>query len=253
MTVERWLTALEERHLVNLTTSEVTRALRALSSCYVERREKLSTGAALDGAGKRAAFALFYGPQHFVIARAIAEALGERLTRGVTRVMDLGCGTGSAGAAVALASNAAIEGFDLNRWAADEASWTYRALALTGRARPMNLSAVRMDGQPGELLLGAWAMNELPDALREQMLARLLAAHARGSAVLIIEPIGRRANPWWTSWSTAVVERGGQDDDWRFHDLLPPRQRAFAKAAGLDVQVQTARSLLLPGSARRPT
>ena len=251
MTVERWLEALEARHLADLTTSEVTRALRALSSCYVERREKLTTGAALDGAGKRAAFALFYGPQHFVIARAVAKALGDRLTDSVSRVVDLGCGTGSAGAAVALVANAPIEGFDLNRWAVDEANWTYRALAVSGRARPMNLSTVRLDGKPGELLLAAWAANELPDALREDLLARLLAAHARGSGVLIIEPIGRRANPWWTSWSTSFLERGGRDDDWRFHDLLPPRQRAFAKAAGLDVQVQTARSLFLPGG--RPT
>lgn len=251
MTVDRWLEALEARHLANLTTSEVTRALRALSSCYVERREKLATGAALDGAGKRAAFALFYGPQHFVIARAVAQALGERLTGRITRVVDLGCGTGSAGAAVALAVNASIEGFDLNRWAVDEANWTYRALNVNGRARPMNLSAVRLDGKPGELLLGAWAINELPDALREEVLARLLAAHTRGSAVLIIEPIGRRTNLWWTPWSAAFVDRGGRDDDWRFHDLLPPRQRALAKAAGLDVQVQTARSLFLP--VKRPT
>ena len=56
---DNWLAALDERHLANLTPSEVTRALRALSSCYVERREKLAHGGALDGAGKRAAFALF--------------------------------------------------------------------------------------------------------------------------------------------------------------------------------------------------
>ena len=141
--------------------------------------------------------------------------------------------------------------FDLNRWAVDEANWTYRALTLNGRARPINLGTVRLDGKPGELLLGAWAINELPDVLRAEVLARLLAAHDRGSAVLIIEPIGRRANPWWRSWSTAFVGRGGRNDDWRFHDLLPPRQRALAKAAGLDVQVQTARSLFLPET--RPT
>jgi SAM-dependent methyltransferase len=253
VSVEHWLEALEKRHLANLTTSEVTRALRALSSCYVERREKLSTGAALDGAGKRAAFALFYGPQHFVIARAIVEALGGLAVSGITRVLDLGCGTGSAGAAVALAANASIEGFDLNRWAADEASWTYRALGLNGRARVLNLSAARIEGRPGELILGAWAVNELPDEVKESLLARLLAAHARGSAVLILEPIGRRANPWWTSWSTAFAARGGRDDDWRFHDLLPPRPRALAKAAGLDVQVQTARSLLLPAQSASRT
>ena len=100
MTVDGWVEALAARHLADLTTAEVTRALRALSSCYVERRDRLSTGAALDGAGKRAAFALFYGVQHFLIARDVARHLATDLR--ATRVIDLGCGTGAAGAAVAL-------------------------------------------------------------------------------------------------------------------------------------------------------
>src|SRR5215208_4662224 len=73
--VNTWLAALEERHLADLTRPELTRALRALSSCYVERRDKLTSGAALDGAGKRAAFALFYGPLHFLTVSAVVRAL----------------------------------------------------------------------------------------------------------------------------------------------------------------------------------
>ena len=42
-----WLEALERRHLADLTVSEVSRALRALSSCYVERRDKLVVGRAV--------------------------------------------------------------------------------------------------------------------------------------------------------------------------------------------------------------
>ena len=77
--VDSWLAALEERHLANLTRPELTRALRALSSCYVERREKLTSGAALEGAGKRAAFALFYGPLHFLtVHRRRPRAIGAR-------------------------------------------------------------------------------------------------------------------------------------------------------------------------------
>src|SRR5215210_1390656 len=64
-----------QRHLANLTLAETARALRALSSCYVERRSKLAAGGALDTAGKRAAFALFYGPLHFLVTREVVRAL----------------------------------------------------------------------------------------------------------------------------------------------------------------------------------
>src|SRR5262245_54372527 len=70
--------ALETRHLADLRVSEVTRALRALSSTYVERRQGLRRGAALDTAGKRAAFALFYGPLHFIVVSEVLRAIGAR-------------------------------------------------------------------------------------------------------------------------------------------------------------------------------
>src|SRR5688572_31727231 len=98
-----WLTALEARHLADLRVPEVTRALRALSSAYVERRHTVARGAALDSHGKRAAFALFYAPLHFLVARHIVEALGADATP--SSVIDIGCGTGAAGAAWALAAN----------------------------------------------------------------------------------------------------------------------------------------------------
>ena len=91
--------ALEARHLSELTFKEVRHALQALSSLYVERRERMADGAALDGAGKRAAFALYYGPMHFLLVREIVRALALRAPR---RILDLGCGTGTAGAAWAL-------------------------------------------------------------------------------------------------------------------------------------------------------
>src|SRR6476620_9091639 len=100
--VTAWLQALEQRHLANLTPSEAARALRALSSCYVERRVKLSRGGALDSVGKRAAFALFYGPMHFLVMREILAALPG--AGRVRQLVDLGCGTGAAGAAWALAA-----------------------------------------------------------------------------------------------------------------------------------------------------
>src|SRR5438132_11057105 len=96
--IHSWLAALEERHLANLTRPELTRALRALSSCYVERRGKLTSGAALEGAGKRAAFALFYGPLHFLTVTAVVRAmLAHELP--IQTIADLGRGSGVGGAA----------------------------------------------------------------------------------------------------------------------------------------------------------
>lgn len=246
MELDAWLAALDERHLANLTQSEVTRALRALSSCYVERRDKLASGGALDGAGKRAAFALFYGPQHFVLTRAIVRSLEIR----ASRVVDLGCGTGTAGAAAAIeCGHAAIDGVDLSPWAVAEANWTYRSLGLRGRATVANIRKTTVHAGADSLVLAAYAVNELPEDARAPLLTQLLQAHERGAALLIIEPIARRVNLWWKGWTEKFDAAGGRSDDWRFRDLLPPRQRALAKGAGLDVQEMTARSLYLP---RRP-
>src|SRR5579862_7798234 len=116
--LEHWLAALEARHLADLTIAEVSRALRALSSAYVERRGRLGAGAALDGAGKRAAFALFYGPLHYLTVRAVVRELPGALTLAPTLV-DVGCGTGASGVAWATAatSRPRVIGVDRHPWA----------------------------------------------------------------------------------------------------------------------------------------
>src|SRR5882757_266667 len=133
-----WMAGIEARHLADLTFPEVSRALRALSSTYVERRGRIGAGAALAGAGKRAAFALFYGPLHYLLVRAIVAALPGADRVGGTLV-DLGCGTGAAGAAWAAAcerqQRPSILGVDRHPWAVQEASAAYRELGLSGRAR----------------------------------------------------------------------------------------------------------------------
>lgn len=255
VTVEDWLSALDERHLSDLTPSEVTRALRALSSCYVERREKLASGGALEGTGKRAAFALFYGVQHFFIAREVVRAVllpdlvsaPESDGLVLKSVIDLGCGTGTAGAAAALEIGAkTIEGFDVNPWAVREANWTYRTLGLRGRATVANATRVKLHAGPGSVVVAAYTVNELSDEARGPMLEKLLDAHGRGAVILLVEPIARRMNRWWDDWSAAFLAAGGRDDEWRFRMSLPPRQRMLARAAGLDTQELTARTLFLP-------
>ena len=127
--VGSWYALLEARHLATLTFSEVRRALQALSSLYVERRDRIERGAALDGAGKRAAFALFYGPLHFLTVREIVRAL-PACDPPPRRIVDLGCGTGAAGAAGALAAEGkpAVSGVDGSGWAIGEAEWNLRTL-----------------------------------------------------------------------------------------------------------------------------
>jgi hypothetical protein len=245
VTAESWLAALDQRHLANLTPSEVTRALRALSSCYVERREKLAKGGALNTAGKRAAFALFYAPQHFFIITEIARALRLSQTR---KLIDLGCGTGSAGAALAIASKAQwIEGIDRNAWAVGEATWTYGVLGLHGRATVGDMTRKPLHVAKGDGIIASYAVNELTDHEREALLVRLQTAHTQGASLLVVEPIARRANRWWDAWGDAFAAAGGRADEWRFRVQLPPRQRALAKAAGLDPQELTAKSVYVPG------
>jgi SAM-dependent methyltransferase len=244
MSLDNWLAALDERHLANLTPSEVARALRALSSCYVERRERLQRGGALDSAGKRAAFALFYAPLHFLITREIVGVL-PRASEGLDHVIDLGCGTGSAGAAWAIEAGARVSGFDRNLWAIGEANWTYRQLGIVGRAAKQDIERASIRGERGAAILAAYSINELAEDGRAALLPRLVRAHEQGARVLVIEPIARRLSRWWPLWQQAFLEAGGCARDWRFRTDLPARQRTLAKAAGLDPRELTAKSLFL--------
>ncbi len=242
-----WFDALERRHLRQLEFAEVRRALQALSGLYVERRSSISTGAALRGAGKRAAFALFYAPLHFLITQKIVHSLAadRKPRRGI---VDLGCGTGAAGAAWAIASGpgAQVTGVDLNRWAVGEAAWNLGQLRVRGRCRVGRLEQVRLERRSDVIL--AYALNELPDPTRQELRQRLLDQAGTGGTVLVIEPISRRTVPWWDSWARAVEAAGGRADLWRFTAELPERLRLLDRAAGLDHSELTARSLYLPGT-----
>lgn len=248
MAIDGWLAALEQRHLANLTRSELTRSLRALSSCYVERREKLAGGAALEGAGKRAAFALFYGPLHFLTVDAVVRALGANM-RPLHTIHDLGCGTGVGGAAWALAcaTPPAIHGIDRSAWAVAEANWTYNELGLRGRARPGDVVRdFHISKFPNSPILLAYTVNELPAATRSALLEKLVAAAGRGASLLIVEPIARRDKEWWPEWETRLGTQGASADEWRFPSNLPLTLRQIAKGAGLDPRELTARTIHKP-------
>src|SRR5437588_12778413 len=129
----RWFEALEQRHLRNLHFSEIRRGVQALSSLYVSRRERRDRNSALDGAGKRAAFAMYFGPLHFLLVREIIRALDARVPSGMTLV-DLGCGTGVAGAAWGTSAvlTSKVIGIDRHPWVLEECKCTYRELGVQG-------------------------------------------------------------------------------------------------------------------------
>jgi len=244
----RWFASLEARHLSTLTFAELRRALRALSSLYVERRGRLPSGAALDGAGKRAAFALFYGPLHFLLAREIVRSLGAA-RRSPARLVDLGCGTGASGAAWALECEPppVITLLDRNPWALEESRQTLKALHLKGEVRRADVGRVRFRG---ESILAAFTLNEVSLEVRQRLLPRFLEASRRGADLLLIEPVARGAAPWWEEWSSAFLAAGGRGDTWCFPVELPERLRLLDKASGLDHRVLKGKSLWLPAVSR---
>jgi len=243
---DQWISALEARHLADLRMPEVTRALRALSSAYVQRRHAVAAGTTLDGAGKRAAFALFYAPLHFLATAQVVRAL-EAASPAPASVLDLGCGTGAAGAAWALAAGGVpVHGVDRHPWAAAEATWTYRELGLVGRARVgdvATLPAIR----PGSAIIAAYVLNELAAPAREGLTNAMIEAVRRdpGSRVLVLEPIARAVAPWWNDTARRFEGEGGRTDEWTFTLDLPPLVAQLDRASGLHHQQLKLRSLYL--------
>jgi len=238
---EPFFVALEARHRRELEFAEIRKGVQAVSSLYVERRARLDR--LFDGAGKRAAFAMYYGPLHFLTVRGIVHALG---TPRVASVLELGCGTAAAGAAWALECGARYDGVEQSGRAIDEARFTLKALRVPGGVRRGDLLRERLPGRGAGILL-AWTVNELEDAARADLLTDLLDARARGAAVLVVEPIARRVSPWWGAWRSAFEAAGGRADEWRFPTRLPATLALLDKAAGLDHRELTARSLWAPG------
>ena len=242
-----WLAAAETRYLADLRVPEVTRALRALSSAYVERRHKVAAGATLDSAGKRAAFALFYAPLHFLATQQVVRALGAA-TPAPSAILDLGCGTGAAGAAWAIeaGSTPSVTGLDRHPWAVEEARWTYRRLGLHGHAKHGDASRLP-HVRPDTAIIAGYVLNELAEAARMSLEDRLLSAAAQGARVLVLEPIARGVTPWWDRTAERVRSAGGRADEWRFPIELPTLLRTFDTAAGLNHRELKLRTLYLPG------
>lgn len=240
-----WIAALEAKHFTELTFREVSRSLRALSSTYVERRQKIADGAALSGAGKRAAFALFYGPLHYLLIAHIVENL-PGASADVQTLLDLGCGTGASGAAwaAACAKPPRLVGIDRHPWAIGEAAVTYRAFGIPATLRQGDIASATLPKSPVSIL-AAFTMNEMGDAERDGLLSRLVERGAQGDRVLIVEPLAGFVARWWNRWRGVFEAAGGRADEWRLRTELPSIVAKLDRAAGLNHREITGRSLWL--------
>jgi len=251
--LEHLAAALVDRHLRTLTPSEFLRAARALSARYVQGRQQLAARPPLDSAGKRAAFAVLYGPIHFETTCGIVDRLQMHLRR-TTLIVDLGCGTGAAAAGWVSRCEQApqVRGVDRQGWAVTEAGWTWRTLGMTGRAKRGDLvsAAAALTREPAATLAGtsvllAWAVNELEATARAERLGHLLALGRLGVAILVIEPVASRAVPWWEEWARTFTSIGGRADIWQLPNTLPAEIRRLDREAGFERGTLAARSLAL--------
>jgi len=244
-----WVDGLRKRHTDALTFKEIRKGVVALSRIYVEERNRIG-GNVFAGAGKRAAFACFYSPLHYLLVHHIVTALGAHEPP-PSRIVDLGCGLLPAGAAWARAAGgrADIVGVDQSSWALAEARASLGALGLRARLLKKSIDDAPQP-QRGEALVAAFAVNELSDedGARTKLLERLVSSTRRGATVLIVEPIARRQASWWTEWKDVVTAEGGRADEWRFGVELPAFVAELDRASGLDHRELSGRSLLVRGS-----
>ncbi len=252
---DAWLADAVARHSRELEFREIRKGVQAVSQLYVTRREGVDLGArALEGRGKRAALATFFGPLHFVLVHQVLRALGPARLGPLQRVLDLGCGTGAAGAAAAVtgfprdASSSAPEilGLDRSGYVLAEARQTYAHFGLAAETRRGQLPAALPAAGPGDLLVFGWSVNELPDRVRRDLRDVLTGALARGARLLLLEPLAGPASPWWRAWADDLTRFGVAEPRLKFQLELPDWIARLDKAAGLDHRTLGARVLVGP-------
>ena len=265
---DNWINKLFERWLGELTHQEIARALKALTRDYVQRRTRLR-GKALEGRGKQAAFACYYAPRHFLIVRDVMKALGDcprPQAEGLSpsskikvasktgtvpkngdsplQLIDLGCGSGVAGAAWALHSGGNVVGVELDPDVAREAAFTYRDLGVRGGIVRCHIARYRWP-KPPLGIVAAFTVNELDERDRERLWRELERQIKGCSRLLVLEPLATGIAPWWREWAERVIELGGRADEWHFDVELPERVHLLGKSAGLKPDKLGARTLWL--------
>jgi trans-aconitate methyltransferase len=163
-------------------------------------------------------------------------------------IIDLGCGSGVAGAAWALCSDppANVVGVDLNPELLREAAQNWRELGVRGGTVRSHIAKYRWP-KPPVSIVAAFTINELDEHDRETLWQALTRQVQGGSRVLIVEPLATRITPWWQEWARRAAEIGGRADEWHFEVELPQRVFLLGKSAGLDPRELGARTIWLAG------
>jgi SAM-dependent methyltransferase len=249
---DAWLGASVARHTATLAFREVRKGAQALSWLYVERRSEVDLSArTLEGHGKRAALACYYAPLHFLTAHHALAQIGVEGV-GVRRVVDLGCGTGATGAAVARALGVGpLVAVDRSGVALAEARHTYAAFGLSAATRRGRIPDALPRPEPGDAWVLGWAANEMTDRERALLLARIEHAVGRGVALVLFEPLAGAAVPWWREWREALAPLGVADVECKAHVVLPEWIARMDRATGLDHRILGARAFVHVGGSPR--
>ena len=246
--LDRWLAAEEAVHCPPLDRTELRKGIQALSDLYVARRAggRLSQRAA-DGPAKRAAFATFFAPLHLLTTWAVLQrvATPDGLAGGT--VLDLGCGTGAVGAAVARFGGAdSVMGIDRTGWSLGAAARTWQQLGVSGRGRRASLPGGLGWPKGNTTLAFGWSLNELTDTDRVGTLKRVEAGLRKGCGLLVLEPLSRRITPWWDDVARRIARLGVGAHQVKVSVNLPPLLRDLDRASGLDHRLLGARALWRP-------
>ena len=143
------------------------------------------------------------------------------------------------------AAPVSVTGIDRHPWAVDEAKRTYRELGIHGQARAGDVGRLPPLRSNGAIAAG-YVLNELSGPVRRQLEDQIVAYAAKGTRVLILEPIARAITPWWDDTVARMATVGGRADEWRFRAEVPDLVARLGKAAGLDYRELRLRSIFVP-------
>ena len=247
--LDAWLEAAVDRQ-APLTFTDLRKGVRALSARYVERRQRSERGGvdrdSFASPAKRAAFATYYAALHLETAfLAAAEAWPAGIA--AERVVDLGAGSGAAGAGAARALGVpAVLGLERSGWALREARATYAAFGLRARTRRSELPGALPRARRGDLMVAGWVLNECTAEVRDALVGGLEAALRAGAAVLILEPLAGAVAPWFDAVAARLAPLGARSTEARFPVERPTWVAKMDHAAGLDHRELRARVLAGP-------